>query len=155
MITGQVCRGVVREVRPSADGHWYKVARMTEDGVVETAKPIAERRLTAKDSDVMARSAAPAAAPSRAAKFKLGDLVTWVEGRHARERQGRVEAIQHERGFGHTYLVRNVTEDGQPGKQTRQFAEAELAAPKAPEADLIPPDELARRLAVLKEQIKR
>ena len=89
--------------------------------------------------------------PDQAAKLKIGDPVTWLEGRNVRERHGVVEAISHERGFGHSYLVRSLLEDGQPGKQPRHFAEAELAAPKVPEGDLTAPDELARLLTELKE----
>lgn len=64
--------------------------------------------------------------------------MTWIEGLRRPERRGRVETIWHERGFGHRYNVRSLLEDGQRGKQVRQFAEAELATPQEPDTDLLP-----------------
>lgn len=155
--SGSECRGVIEEVRPLAEGNWYMVAVVTQDGERRTARPVAERRLkSAEDRRTVVTAPAPTREPAqnRKAKFKLGESVTWIEGRNARERRGRVEAISHEGSFGHSYLVRSVAADGQPGKQSRQFAEAELSTPKEPEADLLPPDELARRMADLRNRLK-
>ncbi|WP_164473634.1 hypothetical protein [Deinococcus psychrotolerans] len=50
--------------------------------------------------------------------------------------------------------MRSLTANGQPGKQTRQFVEAELQAPRELETNLLPPDEVARRMAKLQRQLK-
>ncbi|AZI45284.1 hypothetical protein EHF33_20455 (plasmid) [Deinococcus psychrotolerans] len=160
--TGRECRGVVRESREMREAtgeevHWYMVASVNDNGEPGPARPLAERRLKSAGERYPVASVptpTPQPAQNRKAKFKLGELVTWIEGRSARERRGRIEAISHEGGFGHSYLVRSVAADGQLGKQARQFAEVELQAPREPEADLLPPDELARRMADLRERLK-